>query len=123
MLNKRACQKLSTLKPPTKCASIKIMQALITNRNRPSVRIVAGNVSNTNNGFTNPSNKESTTATIRAVNMSLIKIPGSMYASIKTFTAHTNILSNHFCIVIFCLFNRVSHALAVAKPNVILNYN
>lgn len=98
MLKRRACQKLSTLKPPTKCASIKIMHAFITNKNIPSVRIVAGNVSSTNNGLINASNKESTTATISAVNMSLIKIPGSIYASIKTFTAHTKILSNHFCI-------------------------
>ena len=98
MLNKSACQKLSTLKPPTKCASIKIMQALIIKRKRPRVRMVAGKVSNISNGFTNPSSKERTTATISAVNISLIKIPGSIYASIKTFTAHTNILSNHFCI-------------------------
>ena len=78
MLNNKACQKLSTLKPPTKCASIKIMQALITNRKIPSVSMVAGRVNNISNGFINESKNESTTATISAVNMLLISMPGKM---------------------------------------------
>lgn len=78
MLNNKACQKLSTLNPPTKCASIKIIQALITKRKSPSVRMVAGNVSKTSNGFITASKKERTTATISAVNISLISMPGNM---------------------------------------------
>lgn len=78
MLKSRACQKLSTLKPPTKCASIKIIHALIIKRNKPSVSIVAGNVSSTSSGFINASKKDNTTATISAVNMLLISMPGKM---------------------------------------------
>lgn len=78
MLNSSACQKVSILKPPTKCASIKIIQALMIKRNKPSVSKVAGKVSNTINGFINASRKDSTTATMTAVNMLLISMPGKI---------------------------------------------
>ena len=75
-----------------------MIQALITKRKRPSVRIVAGKVSIISRGFTIASSKDSTIATIIAEKKSTILIPGKIYASIKTFTEHTSTLKNHFCI-------------------------
>mgnify|MGYP003402225674 FL=1 len=74
------------------------MAALITNRKRPSVKMVAGRVSIMRSGFTIASSNDSTTATIIAVKKSTIAIPGKIYASTKTFTEQTNTLKNHFCI-------------------------
>ena len=101
ILNKRACQKLSILKPSTKCAPIIIMKAFITKRKRPSVNIVAGNVSRINKGFTTASSIASTKANSKAVKISAITIPGRIYASINTFTVVINILIKNFMVHYF----------------------
>ena len=75
-----------------------MIQALITNKKRPSVKMVAGNVSMMSSGFTIASSNDNTTATIIAVKKSTMLIPGKIYARIKTFTEQTSTLKNHFCI-------------------------
>src|SRR5450756_1890690 len=52
MLAKKAVQKLETLKPLTRDETSKIMRALITNKNRPNVRNVSGNVRTMSSGLT-----------------------------------------------------------------------
>lgn len=75
------------------------MQALITKRNNPSEKTVAGNVNRINNGFINASSNDRIMATIKAENISFISTPsGIIYAIIKALTAHTNILKHHFSI-------------------------
>lgn len=71
-----------------------MIQALITNKKRPSVRMVAGSVSRMSKGFITVSSTANTKATITAVKilLSAISTPGNMAASIKTFTAEINIL-------------------------------
>ena len=98
MLKSRAYQKLSTLKPCTKCASINIMQALITKRNKPRVRIVAGKVNSISNGLMKASSNASTKATTMAVKKLLFTIctPGKMYASTKTFTVVISTFNKNF---------------------------
>ena len=76
MLNNKASQKLATLKPLTKCSAIKIINALIANKNNPSEKIVTGSVNIINNGLIVASNIANSTATASAVKMSLITIPG-----------------------------------------------
>lgn len=68
----------------------------MTNKNSPSVKIVAGNVSNMSNGFTMASRIARTIATINAVKMLSIFTPGKMQASRKTLTVEINILSRNF---------------------------
>lgn len=53
ILKAKAHQKLATLNPSPKIQSaINMMEALITNKNKPSVNNVNGNVKNTSKGFT-----------------------------------------------------------------------
>lgn len=65
-LNNNADQKVETAKPSTRFPANKIIQAFITNRNKPKVTMVAGNVKNIKSGRTNIFNNEITTATIIA---------------------------------------------------------
>lgn len=67
MLNKNAVKNPLTAKPDTKLLANNIITALITNKNRPRVTIVAGKVKNTNKGRTNIFSNEITPATIIAV--------------------------------------------------------
>ena len=76
MLNNKASQKPATLNPLTKCSAIKIINALITNKNNPSEKIVTGSVNIINNGLIVASNIANSTATASAVKISLITIPG-----------------------------------------------
>lgn len=71
-----------------------MMQAFITKRKSPNVRIVAGRVNKMSKGFTIASNTANTNATITAVIILLftISIPGNIAASIKTFTVVISIL-------------------------------
>lgn len=91
MLNKKACQKPAILKPSIKYPAVKMMEALITNKNKPSVRMVTGKVSIINSGFTVASKIASIIATISAVKILLISIPGSMFARINALTVVINI--------------------------------
>ena len=65
-LNNRAAKKPDTAKPLTKLLANKMIHALITNKNKPKVTIVAGNVKNIMSGRINIFNNEITTATIIA---------------------------------------------------------
>ena len=65
-LNNNADQKVETTKPPTKFPANKIIHALITNKNKPKVTMVAGKVKKIKSGRTNIFNNEITTATIIA---------------------------------------------------------
>ena len=67
ILNSKAVQKLLTENPSINLSANKMIQALITNKNKPSVSIVAGNVKSTNKGFTKIFNNPNTAATIMAV--------------------------------------------------------
>ena len=51
ILNKSAVQKPETLKPSIQLFARRIIAALITNKNRPSVKIVTGSVSTIKIGF------------------------------------------------------------------------
>ena len=62
-LNNNAHQKEVTVKPPKNFAAIKMIQALITNKNKPKVISVAGSVKNINKGLKKAFNKPITNAT------------------------------------------------------------
>lgn len=66
ILNKKAQKNPLTAKPSTNLSANKIIHALITNRNKPKVTMVAGNVKKIKSGRTNIFSNEITTATIIA---------------------------------------------------------
>jgi hypothetical protein len=74
----------------------------MTNKKRPKVKIVAGNVNKISSGFTIASSTANTNATITAVKILLftIAIPGKIAASIKTFTVVIRILYKKFMMLI-----------------------
>lgn len=67
MLNISAVKKPLTANPVTSLPANKIIQALITNKNNPNVKIVTGSVNNINNGRINMFNKDMVNATKIAV--------------------------------------------------------
>ena len=67
ILNKRAVQNPETLKPSIQLFASKIKAALITNKKRPSVKMVTGKVSITKIGFRIVKSKPTTKATMMAV--------------------------------------------------------
>lgn len=73
-----ADQNPDTLNPSIKLLAINIITALITNRKRPKVSIVAGRVNNINNGFTVIRNNPKTTATQIAELSLPTETPGSI---------------------------------------------
>lgn len=73
-----------------------MMIALITKRKRPNVRMVAGSVSNINNGFTSASSIASTKATTMAVKKFEMSTPGRISARKKAFTAIIKTLNKKF---------------------------
>ncbi|GAA4971668.1 hypothetical protein GCM10023315_22210 [Algibacter aquimarinus] len=62
-----AHQNVLTEKPSINLSAKRIINAFITNRNKPNVTIVMGNVKMTKIGLTKRFNKDKTTATIIAV--------------------------------------------------------
>ena len=84
-LNNKAQKKFLTVKLSTNLSANKIIQALITNRNKPKVTMVAGKVKNTKSGRTNIFSSEITIATIIADTYPSTEIPGKILA--KTITA------------------------------------
>lgn len=62
MLANNAVQKPETLKPLTRADTIRIINALMTNRKKPSVTNVNGNVNTISNGFTTAFAKPSSSA-------------------------------------------------------------
>ena len=67
ILKIKAVQNEFILNPSTSLEHNKIITALITNKNNPKVKIVAGNVNITKIGLTNKLSNPKTTATIKAV--------------------------------------------------------
>ena len=67
ILNNIAIQILLTENPSINLSANKIIRALITNRNKPNVKMVIGSVRITNIGLTNKFKIDKTTATIIAV--------------------------------------------------------
>jgi len=77
-LNNRAIQKPSTEKPVIKLFAIKMIKALITNKNKPKVTTVIGKVKITKIGLTKILSRPSTTATIMAAPKPETSTPGKM---------------------------------------------
>ena len=75
-LNSKAIQNPDTANPSTRLSASIIIKALITNKNRPNVIIVIGNVKMINIGFTINLSKASTTATIIAAEGDVTNTPG-----------------------------------------------
>jgi len=94
-----AVQKELTSKPPTILVHNKIIMALITNKNNPSVTKVTGKVSNTKIGFIKTFSNPKTTATITAVPKLATCTPVKMLDNNKTRAAVTRSLSNNFMII------------------------
>lgn len=67
ILKNKAVQNVSTAKPPTILVHSSIIMAFITNKNKPKVMNVTGNVKITKIGFIKRFNNPRTTATITAV--------------------------------------------------------
>lgn len=63
MLKTKAVKKPSTWKVGTNWSVKRIITALITNKNNPKVKMVAGKVKNINNGLTNMFKRAITAAT------------------------------------------------------------
>lgn len=96
MLNNNAVQKLLTSNPGINLSANKIMLALITNKKRPNVTIVMGNVRMIKTGFTIAFNSPKTAATIIAVVKSITWTPGKKFASTKTTIAESKIRKSMF---------------------------
>lgn len=79
ILNNNAQPKLSTLNPGTRLLVNKIIRALMTKVNNPSVRMVIGRVRRKSNGFIVTLIIPRTRATIRAVVKSATCTPCSKY--------------------------------------------
>ena len=76
-----------------------MITALITSKNKPSVRIVTGNVNKTKTGFTIKFKIASTKATIIAVPYPATLTPGKNLANKITATAVSRILMINFIMV------------------------
>jgi len=76
-LNNNAHQKLPTENPLTISAASITIKALMTNKNKPKVRIVMGTVKNIKTGFTVTFNKAKRAAIRIPVKKSSTTIPGS----------------------------------------------
>lgn len=94
-----AVQNESTAKPPTILVHNKIITALMTNKNKPSVITVTGSVKTTKIGFIKTFNNPKTTATITAVPKLATCTPVKILDSNKTKAAVTRSLSNNFIVI------------------------
>ena len=95
-LNNAASQNPTTLNPSTKLSAANITQALITNKKTHSETNVTGKDNINNRGFTDASKTDNKIATINAVQMVSIAIPGNMKANKKAFTVVISIRNKNF---------------------------
>lgn len=95
-LKKSAVQKEATPNPPTILSHNNIITALITNKNKPKVKIVNGSVKITNIGLIKILSNPKTTATITAVLKSATYIPDIIFGISSTKTAVAIILKRSF---------------------------
>jgi hypothetical protein len=84
MVKSKAHQKFETEKPEIIFEAIQTINALITNKNKPRVIMVAGIVRKINSGLTKIFKSPITTATIIASQNDSTCTPGSKYAAINT---------------------------------------
>ena len=77
MLKRNADQNPFTLKPSISLSVNKIMNVLMTTRNKPNVKITAGKEKKINKGFTNAFKQPRTSATITAVRKLSTYTPGN----------------------------------------------
>ena len=102
ILKTNAVQNESTWKPFTNFVQIRIIAALITSKNKPSVRMVTGKVKSTKIGFTIRFSNPSTTATTKDVfNPSSSTTPCIKCEMMMTRTAVMRILISMFMIFDF----------------------
>jgi hypothetical protein len=98
ILNRRAHQNPSTVNPLISFSQSKIISALMTKRNKPSVKIVIGKVSIISIGLTSAFNIANTTATINAVINPSICTPFSIYERPKATRAEISIRIRKFMV-------------------------
>ena len=98
ILKSTAIQKPFTAKPSIKASASRIMTALITSRNNPSVITVMGNVRTTRTGLTMSFNNAKTTATMMALKYPATATPGRSFANNTTATAVRRILKSNFIV-------------------------
>ena len=96
MLKIKALKNPSTSKPVIKWSPIKIIIALITNKNKPNVIKVTGMVKKIKTGFRKVFNNPSTKATINADWKSRTWIPGKKCDNTNTTTVLIRSLINKF---------------------------
>ena len=93
MLKINADQKLATEKPSTNSWHNIIINALMTNKNSPNVKIVTGKVNKTKIGFTNKFSNAKTIATTIEVEKVSTETPPRKFARSVTRMAVTNNLT------------------------------
>jgi len=96
-LKSNAHQKFRTSKSLSKASATRMMQALMTSRNNPSVTRVAGIVSNTRIGFRKAFRNDKTSATIMASQIRNSSTPGRIAAVSNTAMDETKTCASHFC--------------------------
>ena len=94
-----AHQKSATSKPDTITSTNKIINALITSKKTPNVKMVIGMVSAVKIGFTNEFTNAITIAAIMAAPTPATVIPGNRYAKIRMDSVLTIIPKMMFFIV------------------------
>lgn len=100
MENKSAHQNDATAKPGTTAAASMMSNALMTNKKRPNVMKVNGNVNSTTSGRMNALIAPRTTASTSAAIQPVTVTPGNRYAAIMIATADTNQFSMSFIRVV-----------------------
>jgi len=105
ILKRIAVHILDTPKPSISLSANNMINALITNKNKPNVRMVIGNVKIINNGFTKTFKMAKTKATINGVvKESSNETPGNSFARMITAIA----VSTNF-IIVFMYFMLISN--------------
>lgn len=115
ILNNRAYQKPFTSNPSTKASQIKMINALMTNKNKPNVTMVTGSVKRIRIGFTNKFNKTRTAATTTAVTKLSTVIPGKILANTTTAialrTISTRVLTELDCCIMMLSYKKTAEIL------------
>lgn len=103
MLNNKADQKSATEKPSTNSLHNIIINALMTNKNSPKVKIVTGKVNKISKGFTNKFNNARTNATTIEVEKPSTETPPRKFESNVTRIAVTNNLTIKYIVEFFII--------------------
>jgi len=95
-LNNKATQNPVTVKPSIRLSANRIINALITSKNKPKVTMVTGNVKIMSSGFMVTLNNAKTIATITALVKFTTETPGKKWAITNTATAVKTIFKMKF---------------------------